>query len=193
MSALATSPHSPSEPEPLPAAKTLTTTSPPLPKPKPRPLFIYGTLRALPLLAWALTGDASTSVTRLIQPAVIHGYARFSLKHRDYPAVIKHDAQSSVDGYLLTLETTSQRRKLDDFEGEAYKLESVAVTVLDADGTPSRALSDDNVIEVDVYLWAGDSDELTDRPWELETFEKERLEDWLDLFEGMELVGEDEE
>ncbi|KAI1382310.1 hypothetical protein F4677DRAFT_401588 [Hypoxylon crocopeplum] len=42
------------------------------------------------------------------------------------------------------------------------------------------------------YVWAGDEDILTDYPWELEVFKRERLEDWLDLFQGMELVGESE-
>ncbi|KAI1119772.1 AIG2-like protein [Nemania abortiva] len=159
---------------------------------KPRPLFIYGTLRALPLLAWALTGDASniSAVSKLVQPAIIHGYARFSLRNCDYPAVVKHKPQSSVDGYLLILGTTSQRKKLDDFEGETYRLKSVAVTVLDCDGDSHKQKEQ---IEADIYVWAGDTDALIDTPWELESFEKERLQDWLDLFEGMELVGDDEE
>ncbi|KAI0533597.1 AIG2-like protein [Xylaria digitata] len=112
---------------------------------KPRPLFIYGTLRALPLLAWALTGDASN---------------------------------------------ISARKKLEDFEGEAYKLESVAVTVLGADENNQE---ENEIVEADIYLWAGDADALTVSPWDLKTFEEERLGDWIDLFEGMELVGEKEE
>ncbi|KAI2629508.1 AIG2-like protein [Hypoxylon sp. NC1633] len=155
---------------------------------KPRPLFIYGTLRALPLLAWALTGDKSNipAVTRLIQPAKVYGYARFSLRNLDYPAVavVKDKPDSSVDGYLLMPETTSQRRKLDNFEGEAYKAVPVTVTISD---------SGKETVEADLYLWVGDPDVLTVDPWELETFEKERLGDWLDLFEGMELVGESDD
>ncbi|KAF2964436.1 hypothetical protein GQX73_g9131 [Xylaria multiplex] len=159
---------------------------------KPRPLFIYGTLRALPLLAWALTGDASniSTVSKLIQPATVYGYTRVSVKNCDYPAVVKHEPHSSVDGYLLRFETTSQRKKLDDFEGEAYKLESAVVTVLGADGSNQKQRE---IVEADIYLWAGDADALTASPWELEYFEKERLRDWLDLFEGMELVGENPE
>ncbi|XXH00009.1 hypothetical protein Hte_006350 [Hypoxylon texense] len=153
---------------------------------KPRPLFIYGTLRALPLLAWALTGDKSNipAVTRLIQPAKVYGHARFSLQGLDYPAVIKDKPDSSVDGYLLMPETTSQRKKLDDFEGEAYKAVPVNATILD---------SGKETVEADLYLWVGDPNALTVNPWELEAFERERLEDWLDLFEGMELVGESED
>ncbi|KAI1770062.1 AIG2-like protein [Hypoxylon cercidicola] len=155
----------------------------------PRPLFIYGTLRALPLLAWALTGDKSNipTVTRLIQPAKVYGYARFSLQNLDYPAVTKHEPSSSVDGYLLMPETTSQRKKLDDFEGEAYEVVPVDVTVFDSDQEPRK-----ETVEADLYVWAGDPNALTMNPWELEDFERERLEDWLDLFEGMELVGETE-
>ncbi|KAF4976748.1 hypothetical protein FZEAL_6627 [Fusarium zealandicum] len=149
----------------------------------PRPLFIYGTLRALPLLAWALTGDPSNTsvVARLTRPAKVYGYARYSLKGFDYPAVIKHpDASSSVDGYLLDLETVSQRKKLDDFEGETYKVTPALVE-----------LQVGSTVEADIYLWDGDIEGLSEEPWELDTFVKERLEDWIDLFEGMELVGED--
>ncbi|KAL7628564.1 hypothetical protein AAE478_000079 [Parahypoxylon ruwenzoriense] len=157
---------------------------------KPRPLFIYGTLCAMPLLAWALTRDASKTLaaSTLTQPAKVYGYARFSLHNCDYPAVVKHNLDSSVDGYLLTLETTSQRRKLDDFEGEAYKATGVAVTLLDSDGLPRG-----EIVDADMYVWAGDAETLTAEPWELEVFIRERLETWLDLFEGMELLGEDEE
>ncbi|RSL66723.1 hypothetical protein CEP54_003558 [Fusarium duplospermum] len=149
----------------------------------PRPLFVYGTLRTLPLLAWALTGDASntSSVSRLARPARVHGYARYAVKNADYPAVVKHtDETSTVDGYLLTLQTTSQRKKLDDFEGEAYKVTAVSVE-----------LEDGSTVEGDMYVWDGDMDDVSTEPWELETFVKKRLEDWIDLFEGMEMVGED--
>ncbi|TFL00378.1 hypothetical protein BDV98DRAFT_650474 [Pterulicium gracile] len=106
----------------------------------PRPLFVYGTLRALPLLAWALTGDFHKT-----DPATVSGYTRSRLHHCDYPAVVPSSPSSSeslVDGYLLRLETVSQRRKLDDFEGESLE-------------------------------------------WSV----KERLEDWIEIFAGMELVG----
>ncbi|WXC64983.1 hypothetical protein SNK03_010792 [Fusarium graminearum] len=150
-------------------------------QPRPRPLFVYGTLRALPLLAWALTGDAAktSAVTDLVRPAKVHGCARYSTHHCNYPAVIKQD-DHEVDGYVLLLKTKPQRKKLDDFEGEAY--------------TPTAALAtldDGTTIETDIYLWDGNPESLYTEPgWDLDTFVKERPEDWLDLFEGMELVGE---
>ncbi|KAG5808304.1 hypothetical protein H9Q74_007086 [Fusarium xylarioides] len=150
---------------------------------KPRPLFVYGTLRARPLLAWALTGDATNTepISALACPAIVHGYARYTVRSRDYPAVVKKDGHG-VDGDLLVLETKSQRKKLDDFEGEIYTPTSVDVV-----------LEDGSVVEADMYVWAGDQDTLSDEPWELDTFINERLGDWLDLFEGMEMIGDDED
>lgn len=151
---------------------------------RPRPLFIYGTLCAMPLLAWALTGEASnaTTITKLTRRARVHGYARYSLHNRDYPAVIKQNG-SSVDGYLVTLETASQRRKLDDFEGETYRVTPVLVEVLDTDGNPCETVA------ADMYLWNGESELVSTEPWELAAFIEQRLNDWIDLFEGMELTG----
>lgn len=43
-------------------------------------------------------------------------------------------------------------------------------------------------VEVDVYLWNGDT-ELSDLPWDFEIFKRDRLEDRLDTFSWMELIG----
>lgn len=88
----------------------------------PRQMFLYGTLCALPLLAWALTGDsANVEVVRpMCQPGRVHGYARRSLYNKDFPAVIAA-INDSVDGYIITFQNTSQWKKLDDFEGELYR------------------------------------------------------------------------
>lgn len=157
---------------------------------RPQPLFIYGTLCAMPLLSWVLTGDVSTDGTerasRLVRKARVNGYSRVSVHHCDYPAAVEQDG-SSIDGYLLTPETSSQRRKLDDFEGEAYKVTSVTATISGENGDGGEA------VVADMYVWNGEREALTSEPWNLETFIESRLDDWLDLFEGMELVGEDEE
>ena len=45
-----------------------------------------------------------------------------------------------------------------------------------------------------MYVWDGDEEQLArDTPWDLDVFVRERLEDWLELFAGMELVGEPDE
>lgn len=71
----------------------------------------------------------------------------------------------------------TQRRKLDDFEGETYKITSVIATFFYAKGKSE-------MIEADMYIWDGEKEKLIMEPWDLETFIKERLEDWLELFGG---------
>jgi gamma-glutamylcyclotransferase (GGCT)/AIG2-like uncharacterized protein YtfP len=156
---------------------------------RPRPLFVYGTLCAKPLLATILTGDRSNTeaIGKLMQPARVSGYQRFAVTHCDYPAVIKADPASSVEGYLLTLETRSQRSKLDNFEGETYKPTQVNVTIRSPDGQNNR------VVDADIYVWTVDPSALSTDPWDLDDFLKERLNDWLDLFEGMLFCSDEEE
>jgi hypothetical protein len=43
-------------------------------------------------------------------------------------------------------------------------------------------------VDSDVYLRNGDA-ELAHLPLDLEVFKRDRLEDWLDIFLGMQLVG----
>ena len=138
----------------------------------------------MPLLAWALTGDSRKIdvVAPLVKPAELKGYARFSLLGKDYPALIKHDETSIVDGLLFCPQDKSQRQKLDDFEGEAYAATPVQVTVVGEEG---------QMVDADVYLWNGERDAVLVDHWDLDTFIRERLDDWIELFAGMELVGDD--
>lgn len=133
------------------------------------------------LLAWALTGDSRKTnvVAPLVKPAELKGYARFSLLGKDYPALIKHDKTSIIDGLLLCPQDKSQRKKLDDFEGEAYMVTPVQVTIVG------------QMVDADAYLWNGERDAVSADCWDLDTFIRERLDDWIELFAGMELVGDD--
>ncbi|KIJ91016.1 hypothetical protein K443DRAFT_510349 [Laccaria amethystina LaAM-08-1] len=156
--------------------------------PTPRPLFLYGTLRAKPLLAWALTGDSRRAdlVAPLLKPAILKGYSRFSMIGKDYPALIKHDEMSTTDGLLLFPQDKRQRKKLDDFEGEAYTVAQVQVAVI-GDGEAQ-------MVDADTYLWNGERDAVSvTEPWDLDTFIRESLDNWIELFAGMELVGDDED
>ncbi|KAI0528170.1 hypothetical protein F5B22DRAFT_641143 [Xylaria bambusicola] len=149
-------------------------------EPQPRPVFIYGILRSLPLLTAVLTGGATdiSLVSELVRPGRIYGYGQFLLRNNiDIPALVERDWASSVDGYLLEVETASQRKALDDFKGEKYYvIERVVVTTLD--GKLPRAF------EADVYLWAGNEYEVTSIPWNFEDFETRSLGNWLRLCRG---------
>jgi len=49
---------------------------------------------------------------------------------------------------------------------------------------------DSETVDADVYLWNGELDAVSSDQWELETFIRERLEDWIEIFAGIELVGD---
>ncbi|KAH7888345.1 hypothetical protein F5I97DRAFT_2002082 [Phlebopus sp. FC_14] len=155
-------------------------------QPRPRPLFLYGTLRALSLLAWAITGDSRqiSVIEPLVEPARVQGYARFSLHGKDYPAAVKHAETSVVDGLLFRPQNRLQRKKLGGFEGEAYQTTPTPTTMT----TTTTVGVEEQKAELN-----GDSEDLSDEEWVLDVFERERLRDWLDLFGGMELVGEEED
>ena len=155
----------------------------------PRPVFVYGTLCANRLLAWVLTGDASNAdvVSQLVRPARVAGFSRFAVRDADYPAAIKDDNTSAtVNGNLVEIQAVSQRRRLDDFEGDLYTAVPVCVSLLDDSGNPRG-----ETISADMYIWNEHEDCLSTEPWDLDVFIAERLEDWLDLFDGMELTGEE--
>ncbi|KAK1524795.1 hypothetical protein CPAR01_13743 [Colletotrichum paranaense] len=151
----------------------------------PRPVFLYGTLCALPLLAWVLTGDATQvkEISALIRTAKVENVARYSLHGCDYPCAIREHG-SYINGYFLQPQTLSQRKKLDDFEGEVYQVNPIQAMVLSHGGETVESL-----IEADIYLWNGDEDLVAYQSWDLEWFLQERLKDWIELFAGMEMVG----
>lgn len=69
---------------------------------------------------------------------------------------------------------------MDDFEGKIYRRECVQVYLTQSDTT----------VAANVYLWADEMEKLEEKKeWSSSDFEKNRLQDWLDLFEGMEMVG----
>jgi gamma-glutamylcyclotransferase (GGCT)/AIG2-like uncharacterized protein YtfP len=144
------------------------------------PIFVYGTLMAAPLLAWALKGDSSKAGHVLSQrkPGTILGFERRRIHHCDYPALVRSNDTRAVDGYVIFPATLSEWKKLDDFEGDSYKRTPVVVHMVD--GCKLDALA---------YVWNGEADALTDEDWNFEYFESERLDTWLELFGGMELVG----
>jgi len=124
-------------------------------------------------------------------PARLHGpYFRSSVYRADYPALVSLSdcpvgitpETDGVCGILLQHLTRSQRAKIDDFEGETYKVSSIVVTIE----------SSDEEVEADVYMWAGDGEAITGEPWDFNAFIRDRLDDWLDIFSGMEMIGEDE-
>ncbi|KAL0778600.1 hypothetical protein CaCOL14_004858 [Colletotrichum acutatum] len=101
----------------------------------PRPVFIY-----------------VEEVSALVRSAKVENVARYSLHGCDYLAAIREHG-SSINGLLIQPQSLSQRKKLDDFEGEVYQTNLVQAMVLSYGGETVESL-----IEADIYLWNGDKD-----------------------------------
>jgi gamma-glutamylcyclotransferase (GGCT)/AIG2-like uncharacterized protein YtfP len=149
------------------------------PSPPSPPIFVYGTLMSASLLAWVLTGTSenASSVHSQRKKARISGFMRRPVRGSDYPALVR-SPDSVVDGFFVFPKDQVEWNKLDDFEGEEYSR-----TLVHAVG------EDGEELETFVYLWSGPEDALDEGSWDFEYFERERLDDWLMLFDGMEMIG----
>lgn len=102
------------------------------------------------------------------------------VKHGDCSAVIKGSVSDQVDGFLVIPALASQWKKMDDFEGEIYRRECVQVYLTQSDTT----------VAANLYHWADEMEKLEEnKDWSFSHFEINRLQDWLDLFDGMKMVG----
>ncbi|KAI1791463.1 AIG2-like protein [Ganoderma leucocontextum] len=111
------------------------------------------TLWALRFLAWPLLGTPRGQTTR---PTCTRPRIR--------PVQLRQYCVGDRWGALLQ----SQRKKLDDFEGETY----LAVPV---DVETTRVW----VTNTDMYLWNGHPDAVSAEEWDLEVLVRERLDGWL--------------
>ena len=142
------------------------------------------------LLSWLLTGSAANAekIIHLCRryPIALYGYRRVAVKHADYPALIPSPSLGdSVAGYLIYPRGETDRKKIDDFEGESYCRQIVSVNLQDDDGGAGGSR-----VQAYAYIWAGETDVLWgEREWVFERFRERRLEDWIDSFVGMEMIG----
>ncbi|MEL6688977.1 MAG: NUDIX domain-containing protein [Pseudomonadota bacterium] len=110
-----------------------------------KPIFLYGTLRHLPLLE--IVGGTASAI-----PAALAGHGVFHAGENNWPCIAK--AEGRVDGLLI--DGTEARARIDYYEGGYdYSLRPVAVET--ADG----------VVEAEVY-WPGDSVPPPGAAWVLE-------------------------
>ena len=184
-------------------------------EPEPQGIFVYGTLMAEEFLSWVLTGSAENhkTISSLRQPATLRSYRRVAVVHADYPALIFTGSESDqVEGFLVMPSTRSQWKKLDDFEGESYRRQCVQVELSHSSSSKRTTTSTTTTtttttpvgvqvqvqvqvqVPAFVYVWQDPIMEklLPYQDWSYDYFREHRLEDWLDLFEGMEMVGEEQ-
>lgn len=128
------------------------------------------------MLSWVLTGVRTNAAlfTDVYTPAVLHSHRRYPVLGADYPAVLFDETgKHHVKGHLYYPRNDDEWRRLDVFEGSLYQRIQVVV------------MTEGGEVEAEMYLWDRGKEELDEeRSWDLGFFERERVGDWLDLFEG---------
>ncbi len=117
-------------------------------------LFAYGTLQ-VPGVMSALIGRVPRCC-----PARLAGYARYKVRSRSYPGIVRH-LNSSVDGLVYFDLTYDELAILDAFEDDLYVREVVYVDIREGCSTSARA-----------YTVVGENARLLDvtAPWSLDEF-----------------------
>ncbi|KAI9319435.1 hypothetical protein BX666DRAFT_2025730 [Dichotomocladium elegans] len=131
-------------------------------------VFFYGTLMSPEVRNRVIFGsDPSIKRDRSVQirPAILKGYKRYSLEHRDYPAIIfTGNAVDQVLGVLCEGLHPKDVARLDKFESYEYARQNVQVIPIAA--LPSQQVS----VECGAYIWIGSHDHLVEKEWLLDDF-----------------------
>ena len=124
----------------------------------PRPIFVYGSLLNDQVFARVLQG----AKPKRIDQSILKGFKKYQVRGAPYPAAIKSLESSEIVGGLLYLSDFQQLTKLDAFESDLYRRETVDVLVAQDKGIC--------LIESDVYIWNQDISRLEERDWSYEKF-----------------------
>ncbi len=112
----------------------------------PTCLFVYGTLMSAEVLQGLLHRVPSH------RPALLRGYARWTVKRATFPAILRAAAADSVDGIVLDGLSARELRCLDFYEDEAYERLAVSVECM---RTKER-------IDACTYVWPSPLERLVD-------------------------------
>lgn len=126
-------------------------------------LYTYGTLQAASIIELIVGRRLRGAAARL------DGYARFRIKDRVYPAIVE-SAGSDVPGVLYPDLDAAELDRLDRYEGTLYERRGVSVWVGPV-ATPAATY----------VLRPEFRHRLSDEPWDLDTFLRDHLDEYLAL------------
>jgi len=129
-------------------------------------IFVYGTLQ-FPAIMAAVAGACFTGTA-----ATLAGFSRYAVADAPFPGITP-DPRSRVDGLVYAGLDATALERVDDFEGEPYRRETVEVCI-DSDG---------GTIAADTYVirphWRSI---LLDRGWDADAFARQWHDRYLRAF-----------
>lgn len=142
-----------------------------------------------------------------VKAAVLPGYRRHRVAGADYPAIISAQTDPSgkpaaVLGTLVTGLTEGDVHRLDKFEGDEYEKRAVKVQILaqqsnGVEGDLHHILNekvhcsddavisdekgmDSQIVEALAYVWIAGKQLLEDAEWDFGSFQREKMQWWLE-------------
>ncbi|KAH7284649.1 hypothetical protein KP509_34G064300 [Ceratopteris richardii] len=125
-------------------------------------VFVYGSLLADEVVSTLLRRLPTT------YPAFLSDFHRFSIKGRNYPAILPAKGDKVLGRVLFGL-SDNELSILDDFEDEEYLRKSVEV----------QRLEDGSKLQSFAYVWADVDDEELYGDWDYEEWRRVHFESFL--------------
>jgi gamma-glutamylcyclotransferase (GGCT)/AIG2-like uncharacterized protein YtfP len=119
-------------------------------------VFTYGSLMFAPVWTRVVAGDYRSIA------GTLHGFARFAVADQDYPGMIAQPS-GRVDGVLYLDVDAADVARLDHFEGDDYRRDTVRI---DCDDGVAR--------DAQTYVYLP-HDRLLGEPWRPDAFALERF------------------
>ncbi|KAI3692327.1 hypothetical protein L6452_32141 [Arctium lappa] len=130
-------------------------------------VFVYGSLLADDVVRVLLHRVPQNS------PSTLHGYHRFSVKGRVYPAILPVE-NKKVTGRVLLGITAPELDILDKFEDVEYEKKVVDVSLLDKS----------DVLQAYTYVWANSDDPNLYGEWDFEAWKESKMKDFVNMTMG---------
>ncbi|KAI5673040.1 hypothetical protein M9H77_13404 [Catharanthus roseus] len=130
-------------------------------------VFVYGSLLADDVVHILLNRVPQYS------PAILHGYHRFSIKGRVYPAILPLE-NKKVTGRVLLGITPPELFILDTFEDVEYERKAVEVQLMDSS----------EKLLAETYVWSNMTDPNLYGDWNFEEWERLHKEEFMKMSTG---------
>jgi gamma-glutamylcyclotransferase (GGCT)/AIG2-like uncharacterized protein YtfP len=125
-------------------------------------VFAYGTLQIPEVMRAVTQGEFPA------EPARLQGYARYRLAGRSFPGLRREPGAETL-GILYRQIDARALRRLDEFEDDFYRRETLAVITESGAAVPAEVY----VVPPEHYAL------LVERPWDLEEFRRDGLREFM--------------
>lgn len=148
----------------------------------PANVFTYGSLMFAPVWNRVVAGSYRSA------PARARGYRRFAVRGASYPAVLP-DAPAAVIGRVYFDVAGDDLARLDAFEGDEYRRDTIAIELLDPDVDPvdpapaPRGPSEGATTQASLYVFLV-RERVSPDPWNARRFALEQIDRFIATYAG---------